>query len=233
MREVIREVVDSEAFFEIFPRYARNIIIGFARLAGRSVGVVANQPRVFAVTIDINASDKASRFIRLCDAFNIPLVMFVDVPGYMPGVEQEYGGIIRHGAKMLYAWSESTVPKITCILRKAYGGAIPGMCCHEVGADQILVWPVAEMAMMGAEPAVNILYKAEIGNASDPEVVRKEKIDYYRKTFSTPFFSASKQLIDMVIEPKDTRRRIIDCLLMLENKTAEARPWRKHGIMPT
>jgi len=232
MRLVIKEVVDNGDFLEVFPRYAQNMIIGFARLAGRSVGVVANQPRVFAGAIDINASDKGSRFIRFCDAFNIPLIMFVDVPGYMPGVQQESGGIIRHGAKMLYAWSESTVPKITCILRKAYGGSIPGMCCHETGADQILVWPTAEMAMMGAEPAVNILYGKEIKTAKDPEAFRKEKSQYYRETFSTPYYSASKQLIDMVIEPKDTRHLIIDALLMLENKRVEERPWKKHGIMP-
>ncbi|MBW2307430.1 MAG: acyl-CoA carboxylase subunit beta [Deltaproteobacteria bacterium] len=233
MREVIREVVDAGDFFELHPRYAQNLIVGFARLAGRSVGIVANQPRVFAGSIDINAADKGSRFIRFCDAFNIPLIIFVDVPGYMPGVRQEYGGIIRHGAKMLYAWSESTVPKITCILRKSYGGAIPGMCCHEVGADQLLVWPTAEMAMMGAEPAVNILYKREIESAPDPEQVRKEKSDYYRNTFSTPYYSASKQLIDMVIEPKNTRRLMIDSLLMMKDKKIEQRPWRKHGVMPT
>jgi len=232
-RVVIKELVDNGDFLEVMPRYAKNMIIGFARLAGRSVGVVANQPRVFAGAIDINAADKASRFIRFCDAFNIPLISLVDVPGYMPGIEQEYGGIIRHGAKMLYAWSESTVPKITCILRKAYGGSIPGMCCHEVGADQILVWPTAEMAMMGAEPAVSILYGKEIKAAKDPEVFRNEKIKYYRETFSTPYYSASKQLIDMVIEPQDTRRLIIDALLILENKQIEGRPWKKHGVMPT
>jgi len=233
MRGVIKEVVDNGDFLEVSPRYAQNMIIGFARLAGQSVGVVANQPRVFAGAIDINAADKGSRFIRFCDAFNIPLIMFVDVPGYMPGVQQEAGGIIRHGAKMLYAWSESTVPKITCILRKAYGGSIPGMCCHEVGADQILVWPTAEMAMMGAEPAVNILYGKEIKAATDPDGFRNEKVKYYRETFSTPYYSASKQLIDMVIEPKDTRRLMIDALLMLEHKQTDGRPWKKHGLMPT
>lgn len=233
MRVVIKEVVDNGDFLEISPRYAQNMIIGFARLAGRSVGVVANQPRVFAGAIDINAADKGSRFIRFCDAFNIPIISFVDVPGYMPGVAQESGGIIRHGAKMLYAWSESTVPKITCIMRKAYGGSIPGMCCHEVGADQIIVWPTAEMAMMGAESAVNILYGREIKASADPEAFRQEKTKYYRETFSTPYYSASKQLIDMVIEPKDTRRLVIDALLMLENKQIEGRPWKKHGVMPT
>lgn len=172
-------------------------------------------------------------YIRFCDAFNIPLIIFVDVPGYMPGVKQEAGGIIRHGAKMLYDWSESTEPKITCILRKAYGGSIPGMCCHEVGADQILVWPTAEMAIMGAEPAVNILYGKEIKTASNPEAFRGDRIQYYHKTFSTPYYSASKQLIDAVIEPTHTRRLIIDALLLLENKQIEGRPWKKHGVMPT
>ncbi len=232
MRRVIREVVDQGDFLEIAARYAQNMVIGLARLGGRSVGIVANQPRVLAGAIDINAADKASRFIRFCDAFNIPLIIFVDVPGYMPGVQQEAGGIIRHGAKMLYAWSESTVPKITCIIRKAYGGSIPGMCCHETGADQILVWPTAEMAMMGADPAVNILYGKEIKTAKNPEEFRKEKVRHYRETFSTPYYSASKQLIDVVIEPQDTRRLMIDALLILENKEVEGRPWKRHGIMP-
>jgi acetyl-CoA carboxylase carboxyltransferase component len=232
MRGVIKEVVDNGDFLEISSRYAQNMVIGLARLGGRSVGVVANQPRVLAGAIDINAADKASRFIRYCDAFNIPLIIFVDVPGYMPGVQQESGGIIRHGAKMLYAWSESTVPKITCIIRKAYGGSIPGMCCHETGADQILVWPTAEMAMMGAEPAVDILYSKEIKTVKDPEAFREEKIREYREAFSTPYYSASKQLIDIVIEPKDTRRLMIDALLILENKEVEGRPWKKHGVMP-
>ena len=233
MRAVIKEVIDNGDFLEISPHYAQNMVVGFGRLAGRSVGVIANQPRFYAGAIDINAADKGSRFIRFCDAFNIPLIVFVDVPGYMPGLTQEAGGIIRHGAKMLYAWSESTVPKITCILRKAYGGSIPGMCCHEVGADQILVWPTAEMAMMGAEPAVNILYGKELKTASDPEAFRRDRIQHYHKTFSTPYYSASKQLIDSVIEPTDTRRLIIDALLMLENKQIEGRPWKKHGVMPT
>ncbi|MCX5908070.1 MAG: methylmalonyl-CoA carboxyltransferase, partial [Deltaproteobacteria bacterium] len=233
MRVVIKEVLDRGEFLEVLPRYAQNMIIGFGRLAGRSVGVVANNPKAVAGAIDINAADKGSRFIRFCDAFNIPLMMFVDVPGYLPGVAQESGGIIRHGAKMLYAWSESTVPKITCILRKAYGGSIPGMCCHEVGADQIFAWPTAEMAMMGAPPAVDILYRKEIQAAKDPEAFREEKINYYRETFATPYYSASKQLVDMVIEPKDTRRLMVDTLLMLENKEVEGRPWKKHGVMPT
>ena len=232
MREVIREVLDGGDFLEILPRYAQNIIIGFGRLAGRSVGVVANQPKVLAGAIDINAADKSSRFIRFCDAFNIPLVIFVDVPGYLPGIEQEYGGIIRHGAKMLYAWAEATVPKIACIVRKSYGGGVSAMCPHELGADMIFVWPTAEIAMMGAEPAVEILYKKEIESASDPEKVRREKIEQYRAKFSTPYQSASKQLVDAVIEPQDTRRFIVDALLMLENKRVEERPWRKHGVMP-
>ena len=232
MHEVIREIVDNGDYLEVQAAFARNIIICFARLAGRSVGIVANQPNVMAGVIDIDASDKAARFIRFCDAFNIPLVTLVDVPGYMPGTQQECRGIIRHGAKMLYAYSDATVPMISCVLRKSYGGSIPAMCCHETGADQYFAWPTAEFAMMGSEAAVEILYRQEIKEAEDPEAVRREKVREYEDTFSTPYFAASKQYVDAVIRPQDTRSAIIHALLMLENKEADPRPWRKHGNIP-
>jgi acetyl-CoA carboxylase carboxyltransferase component len=232
IHEVISEIVDEGDFFELFPDFALNIVIGFARMAGRTVAVIANQCLYYAGVLDINAADKASRFIRFSDAFGIPIVSLVDVPGYLPGVHQEHQGIIRHGAKMLYAYAEATVPKITCILRKAYGGSIPAMGgCHEIGVDYIMAWPCAEMAMMAAEPAVEIIYRKEIQNAPDPAEYKKAKVKEYRETFCTPYFAASKQLIDAVIEPKDTRKKIIRALLMLENKTEET-PCRKHGIFP-
>ncbi len=232
MLEVIREIVDDRDYLEVQPGFACNMIICFARFAGRSVGIVANQPQVMAGVIDIDAADKAARFIRFCDAFNIPLVTLVDVPGYMPGTQQEHLGIIRHGAKMLYAYSDSTVPMVSVVLRKSYGGAIPAMCCHETGADQYLAWPTAEFAMMGSEPAVNILYRKELEQAQDPEVLKQEKIKEYENTFSTPYFAASKQYVDAVIRPEDTRTAIIDALLMLENKEEAPRVWRKHGNIP-
>lgn len=232
MYEVIREIVDNGDYMEVQAAFARNMIICFARMAGRSIGIVANQTRVMAGAIDIDAADKAARFIRFCDAFNIPLVTLVDVPGYMPGTNQEYRGIIRHGAKMLYAYSEATVPMISVVLRKSYGGAIPAMCCHETGADQFFAWPTAEFAMMGSEPAVNILYRKEIEQAEDPETLRQEKIKEYEDTFSTPYFAASKQYVDAVIRPENTRSAIINALLMLENKEEEPRAWRKHGNIP-
>lgn len=232
MHDVISEIVDNADYLEIQPRFAMNMIICFARMAGRTVGVVANQPRVFAGTIDINAADKAARFIRFCDAFNIPILTLTDVPGYMPGTDQEHKGIIRHGAKMLYAYSESTVPKISVVLRKSYGGAIPAMCCHETGADQFFALPTAEFAMMGSEPAVNILYRRELKQAEDEEVFRREKMKEYEEIFCSPYFAASKQYVDGVIHPDDTRRVIIDALLMLESKIPEQREWKKHGNIP-
>lgn len=232
MHKVIEEVVDGGDYMEIQPMFAKNIIICFARMAGRTVGIVANQTRVMAGAIDIDAADKAARFIRFCDCFNIPIVTLVDVPGYMPGTQQEHRGIIRHGAKMLYAYSEATVPLISVVLRKSYGGAIPAMCCHESGADQFFAWPTAEFAMLGAEPAVNILYRREIEQAKDPEKMRQMKIREYQDKFSTPYFAASKQYVDAVIEPADTRRVIIKALLMLESKEEEPRAWRKHGNIP-
>jgi acetyl-CoA carboxylase carboxyltransferase component len=232
MRLVIHEILDSQEFFEIQPFFARNIIIGFGRLDGQSVGVVANQPRYLGGTIDINAADKAARFIRFCDCFNIPLVILADVPGYLPGINQEKKGIIRHGAKMLYAFSESTVPKVTCVLRKYYGGAIPAMCCHETGADFLLAWPTAEIAMMGAEPAVNILYRKEIAESNDPERVSQEKIREYIDTITNPYYSASKQYVDAIIRPPDTRRWCIYALRLLKNKKTEEIIWKKHGNIP-
>jgi acetyl-CoA carboxylase carboxyltransferase component len=232
VKGVIREILDNSEFFEIQPFFARNIVIGFGRIDGRSVGVVANQPRFLGGTIDINAADKAARFIRFCDCFNIPLIVFADVPGYLPGVDQEQKGIIRHGAKMLYAFSEATVPKITCVLRKLYGGAIPAMCCHETGADIMFAWPTAEFAMIGSDAAVNILYKREIKKSEDPVKTRLEKIKEYSDSVLSPYYSASKQYIDAVIRPRDTRAWFAQALRLLENKTPEQVIWKKHGNIP-
>jgi acetyl-CoA carboxylase carboxyltransferase component len=232
MKRVILEIIDDADFFEIQSTWARNIIIGFGRMAGQSVGVVANQPRSLGGTIDINAADKAARFIRFCDCFNIPLLILADVPGYLPGIEQEKLGIIRHGAKMLYAFSEATVPKITCVVRKLYGGAIPAMCCHESGADFMLAWPTAEFAMMGSEAAVNILYKKQIKNAVDPDTFRKERVADYHETIVKPYFSAAKQYIDAVIHPEDTRIWFIKLLKLLKDKKPDEHAGKKHGNMP-
>jgi acetyl-CoA carboxylase carboxyltransferase component len=233
MKKVIEKIVDGGDFFEVSADYAKNIIIGFARMGGRVVGIVANQPRVFAGCIDINASDKSSRFIRTCDAFNIPLVTLVDVPGFLPGTSQEYGGIIRHGAKMLYAWAEASVPKISCILRKMYGGSIPAMGVHQIGFDQVFAWPTAEMQMVGAEAAVQVLYGKELKTVKDPERFFAEKVREYQEIYLIPYHAASRSVIDAVIHPKDTRRRIISALNILETKKETGRSWRKHGNMPT
>ena len=233
MKKVIKAIVDHGHFFEISGDYAKNIIIGFARMGGKVVGVVANQPQVFAGCIDINASDKSSRFIRTCDAFHIPLVTLVDVPGFLPGTGQEYGGIIRHGAKMLYAWAEATVPKISCIIRKMYGGSIPAMGVHQIGFDQVFAWPTAEMQMVGAEAAVRVLYGKELKTAKDPEEFFTEKVREYQETYLTPYHSASRSVIDAVIHPKDTRKRIVSALNILETKKETGRAWRRHGNMPT
>lgn len=232
MRLVIHEILDNSEFFEIQPLFGQNIIIGFGRLDGQVVGVVANQPRYLGGAIEINASDKAARFIRFCDCYNIPLVVLADTPGYLPGKDQEKKGIIRHGAKMLYAFSEATVPKVTCVLRKLYGGAIPAMCCHETGGDFLLAWPTAEIAMMGAEPAVNILYRKEMTESNDPQKVRQEKIMEYKRTILTPYYSASKQYIDAVIRPGDTRRWFVYALKLLRSKKTENVTWKKHGNIP-
>lgn len=231
MVKVIQRIVDNGDFFELKPRWARNIVVGFGRLDGRTVGFVANQPMFLAGSIDVDGADKAARFIRFCDAFNIPLVTLVDVPGFLPGVKQEQLGIIRHGAKMLYAYSEATVPKITVYLRKGYGGAKQAMCTRELGADQLLVWPGVELAVMGAEGAVNILYKREIETAEDPEAVRRQKVQEYSERFSGPFEALSKQFANAAIQPSHTRIRLIKALRMLEHKREE-RPRKKHDVMP-
>lgn len=231
VRTVIQGVVDQGDFMEVQDGYARNIVIGFARILGRSVGIIANQPSVLAGALDINASTKASRFIRFCNAFNIALVTFVDVPGFLPGVQQEYNGIIRHGAKMLFAYSAATVPKITIILRKSYGGAHLAMCSKDLGADRVLAWPSAEVAVMGAEGAAEIVFRKEIGEAKDKAARRKELIEKYRSTFSTPYVAAGRRLVDDIIEPADTRRQIARTLEYLSTKR-ELRPSKKHGLIP-
>jgi acetyl-CoA carboxylase carboxyltransferase component len=232
MKKVIRAIVDEGDFFEIHPAFAGNVVVGFARMGGQVVGLVANNPRILGGCLDIDSSDKAARFIRTCDAFNIPLISLVDVPGFLPGIRQEYGGIIRHGAKMLYAWTEATVPKISCILRKMYGGAIPAMGVHQIGFDQVFAWPCAEMQMVGAEPSVKILYRRELKESEDPSAFFEKKIEEYQDIYLTPYHSASRSVIDAVIHPKDTRKLIISALRVLENKVEPPRAFRKHGNIP-
>ena len=231
MHEVIRRVVDDGIFLEAFPLWAYNIVTGFARLDGRSIGVIANQPKVLGGTLDIDASEKASRFVRFCDAFNIPILTFVDVPGFLPGTQQEYGGIIRHGAKLLYAYAEATVPRMTVITRKAYGGAYLVMNSKHLRADVSFAWPTAEIAVMGAEGAVNIVFRKEIEKATDPASKRRDLIREYREKFSTPYAAAERGFIDDVIEPAETRPRLIMALRMLSTKR-ETIPARKHGNIP-
>ena len=231
MHEAIRYVVDDGEFLEVFPLWAANIVTGFARLDGRSVGVIANQPKVLAGTLDIDASEKASRFVRFCDAFNIPILTFVDVPGFLPGTTQEYNGIIRHGAKLLYAYAEATVPRMTVILRKAYGGAYLVMNSKHLRADVSFAWPTAEIAVMGADGAVNIVFRKEIEKADDPAARRADLITEYRDKFSTPYAAAERGFIDDVIEPAETRPRLIKALRMLSTKR-ESIPARKHGNIP-
>ncbi len=231
MKDVIRYIVDEGDFFESQFYFATNIITGFARLNGYSIGIIANQPKILAGCLDINASDKASRFIRFCDAFNIPILTFVDVPGFLPGTAQEYGGIIRHGAKLLYAYSEATVPKITLIVRKSYGGAYLAMCSRDLGADQVIAWPTAEIAVMGSQGAVNIIFRKEIMKAENPEKVRQEKIEEFKQKFSNPYEAAKRGYVDMVIDPRETRPRLITTLEMLSTKR-ESRPAKKHGNFP-
>ena len=231
MHEVIRAVVDDAGFFEIHAEFAPNIIVGFGRLGGHPVGVVANQPAVLAGVLDINASTKAARFIRFCDAFNIPLVTFVDVPGFLPGTAQEHGGIIRHGAKLLYAYCEATVPKLTVITRKAYGGAYDVMSSKHIRGDVNLAWPTAEIAVMGPKGAVEILYREEIAAADDKAAVIQRRIDEYTGTFANPYKAAARGFIDDVIDPRDTRPRLIDGLRMLATKR-DVNPKKKHGNIP-
>lgn len=231
MKEIIKAIVDNGDFMEVQPFYAQNIITAFARINGASVGIIANQPKVLAGCLDINASDKAGRFIRTCDAFNIPVLNLVDVPGFLPGTTQEYGGIIRHGAKMLYAYSEATVPKVTLIIRKAYGGAYIAMCCKDLGADQVFAWPTAEIAVMGPDGAANIIFKREIEAADDPAQARADKIQEYKDKFANPYVAASRGYVDAVIEPSETRPRIASAFEMLMSKR-ESRPAKKHGNLP-
>jgi acetyl-CoA carboxylase carboxyltransferase component len=229
--EVIRAVADEGKFFEVMPHYAKNVVTGYVRLAGNTVGIVANQPKVAAGCLDINASDKAARFVRRCDAFNIPLLVVEDVPGFLPGVGQETGGIIRHGAKLLYAFCEATVPKVTLILRKAYGGAYIAMCNKELGADIVLAWPTAQIAVMGAEGAANIVFKHDIKNAEDPIAKRQEKVAEYEEKFNNPYRAAELGYVEDVIEPATSRQRLISAFDMLASKR-ESLPAKKHGNIP-
>ncbi len=231
MREVIREIVDHADFLEVQAGWAQNIVVGFGRIVGRSVGIIANQPSIMSGALDIDSSDKASKFVRFCNAFNIPVVNLVDVPGFLPGVAQEHNGIIRHGAKMLYAYSAATVPKITVVLRKAYGGAYLAMCSKDLGADKVFAWPTAEIAVMGAEGAANVVFRKEIEAAEDTEAKRVELVEEYRETFSTPYMAASRGLVDDIIDPADTRRQIAMALELLVGKR-ELRPAKKHGLGP-
>jgi methylmalonyl-CoA carboxyltransferase large subunit len=231
VREVICGVVDRADFLEVQAGYAPNIVVGFARILGRSLGIIANQSSVLSGVLDINAADKSSRFIRFCNAFNIPLITFVDVPGFLPGVQQEYGGIIRHGAKMLFAYSAATVPKIQVILRKSYGGAHLAMCSRDLGADRVFAWPTAEVAVMGAEGAVEVVFRKEMDAASDKAARRAELIEQYRSTFSSPYVAAGRRLVDDIIEPADTRKHLAQALEYLQTKR-ERRPPKKHGLIP-
>ena len=231
VRNIIKALVDDSYFFEIQQLWARNIIIGFARLDGQTVGFVANQPMVLAGVLDVDSSDKAARFIRFCDAFNIPLVTLVDLPGYLPGVDQEHMGVIRHGAKVLYAYSEATVPKMTVILRKAYGGGYIAMCSHHLRADFVFAWPTAEIAVMGPEGAANIIFRSEIKSSDNPEETRKKLIEEYRQKFANPYVAAAYGYVDAVIEPSETRNFLVHSLALAQNKR-DIRPAKKHGIPP-
>ena len=232
MRKIICSLVDNGVILEPHQYFAPNIIVCFARLAGRTVGIVANQPMHLAGCLDVNASDKAARFIRFCDAFNIPLITLVDVPGYLPGADQEWAGIIRHGAKLLWCYSEATVPKITLIIRKAYGGAYLAMCSRDLGADLVLAWPTAEIAVMGAEAAVSLLYRREIEKAQDGVAVREQKLKEYRELLYNPYVAASRGYVDAVILPRETRQRLTSALEVLCGRKREERPQRKHGNIP-
>jgi methylmalonyl-CoA carboxyltransferase large subunit len=231
VREVIFRIVDNADFLEVQAGHAPNLVVGFARIYGRTVGIVANQPSVQAGVLDIDASSKGARFVRFCNAFNIPLVTLVDVPGFLPGVAQEHNGIIRHGAKMLFAYSAATVPKITIVLRKAYGGAYLAMCAKDLGADRVYAWPTAEIAVMGAEGAAEIVFKKEIAEAEDKAKKRQEMIEKYREVFANPYVAAGRRLVDDIIEPAETRKYIAQSLEYLHTKR-ELRPGKKHGLIP-
>lgn len=231
MRDVIHSIVDDGDFFEPHMYYAQNILVGFARLNGRSIGIIANQPNVLAGCLDIDASDKATRFIRFCDAFNIPLLTLVDVPGYLPGTHQEWNGIIRHGAKLLWCYSEATVPKLTVVTRKDYGGSYIAMSSKHLGADMVFAWPAAEIAVMGAQGAANIIFRKEIDGAEDKVAKRAEMIQIYEDAFNNPYVAASRGYVDAVIVPSETRKRLIDALEILCTKS-ESLPPKKHGNIP-
>ncbi len=231
MVDVIRHVVDDGYLLQVQEHFARNLIVGFARLAGRPVGIVANQPAHLAGTLDINASVKGARFVRFCDCFNIPLITFEDVPGFLPGTGQEYGGVIRHGAKLLFAFAEATVPKVTVITRKAYGGAYCVMSSKHIRTDVNFAWPTAEIAVMGPEGAVNILYKRELDTAADPVALRAQKVAEFRDKFANPYVAASRGFIDEVIRPRHTRAKLISALAKLETKR-DKNPPKKHGNIP-
>ena len=231
MKEIISSVVDNKNFLEIHENFAGNILVGFSRIAGNTVGIVAQQPNVLAGVLDIDASVKAARFIRFCDAFNIPVVTFVDVPGFMPGTTQEYGGIIRHGAKLIFAYAEATVPKISVLIRKAYGGSYIVMSSKNLHGDINYSWPTGEIAVMGAEGAVNIIHRSELNESENPDELRSELIADYETNLMNPYVAASRGMIDDVIEPSDTRNKIIKALDMLKNKR-EIAPPKKHGSIP-
>jgi acetyl-CoA carboxylase carboxyltransferase component len=231
VRDIIKALADDSEFFEVQELWARNIVIGFARIDGDTVGCVANQPLYLAGVLDVDSSDKAARFIRYCDAFNIPLLTLVDLPGYLPGIDQEHAGVIRHGAKLLYAYSEATVPKITVILRKAYGGGYIAMCSHHLKADFVFAWPTAEIAVMGPEGAANIIFRAEIKNSDNPELTRKIKIKEYKEKFANPYVAAAYGYVDAVIEPAETRSMLLHAMQISLQKQ-ERPPNKKHGIPP-
>jgi acetyl-CoA carboxylase carboxyltransferase component len=231
MLEVLETVLDDSEFYEVHEHWAKNIIVGFGRLDGHTVGIVANQPAFLAGTLDISASEKAARFVRFCDAFNIPLLTFVDVPGFLPGVDQEHGGIIRHGAKLLYAYCEATVPRISVITRKAYGGAYLVMNARGIRADLVYAWPSAEIAVMGAQGAVNIIHRGELADADDPEAKRVELVDDYETKFNNPYVASELGLVDEVIEPRETRAKLIKAMNVLRTKR-ETLPPKKHGNGP-
>lgn len=231
IRKVIEQVVDQDSFMEVQKEFARNVVIGLARIKGEVVGLVCNQPKVMAGGLDINSSDKAARFIRFCDSFNIPIITFEDVTGFFPGIKQEHGGIIRHGAKILYAYSEATVPKMTVILRKAYGGAYVALNSKSIGADLVFSWPNAEIAVMGPQGAANVIFSREIAQSDNPEQTRATKIEEYREKFANPYVAAARGMVDDVIDPRETRIKLIQALDMMRNKK-ETRPAKKHGNIP-
>ena len=231
MREIIGSIVDDGEFMEYFPSWAQSIVCGFAHLDGNVIGIVGNQPLVLAGVLDIESSSKAARFVRTCDAFNIPLLTLVDVPGFLPGVDQEYGGIIRHGAKLLYAYCEATVPRIQVITRKAYGGAYVVMDSKSVGSDLSFAWPTAELAVMGPQGAVEILHRRELQSAADPEAKKTELVDDYTERFANPYIAAERGYIDDVIDPAETRRKVIAGFSVLKSKREDL-PQRKHGVIP-